>query len=74
MAQWYEYASIETARLKGFKKGYEEGFKEFSYLVIKNLLLQTDLSITKIASLTAETEKVVIKIKKSLHVSNKTLT
>lgn len=86
MAQWDEYASLETAKLKGLEEGLEKGIKkgieqglekgrqegrqESNYSFIKSLLLQSDFSIPKIASLTGMTEEFVNKVKKTLNSSN----
>jgi hypothetical protein len=52
---------------RGEKKGIEKGAEEKSYEVVKNLLLKTDFSIAKIASLANVTESFVRKVKKTIN-------
>jgi predicted transposase/invertase (TIGR01784 family) len=70
MAEWDEYAIMKTIEEKGMKqgieKGIEKGEEKKSYEFVKNLLLQTDFSITKIASLCNVTEDFVENVKKTL--------
>jgi len=51
----------------GEKKGIEQGAEEKSYEVVKNLLLKTDFTTAKIASLANVTEAFVRKVKKTLN-------
>ena len=51
---------------KGIEKGIEKGREEEKLSFIKNLLLNTDFSISKIAALANATETFVRKVKKSL--------
>ena len=52
--------------LKGIEKGKEEGEEKKSFKVVKNLLLNTDFTIAKIAGLADVTEAFVKKVKKTL--------
>ena len=51
---------------KGIEKGIEKGRQEEKEILVKNLLLNTDFTIGKIASLTNVTESFVKKVKKTL--------
>jgi hypothetical protein len=52
--------------LKGIEKGMEKGIEKGKAVFVKNLLLNTDFSIAKIAVLSEVTEAFVRKIKKTL--------
>ncbi len=51
---------------KGMEQGIEKGMAGKSFEVVKNLLLQTDFTVAKIASLANVTEPFVNKVKKNL--------
>ena len=51
---------------RGEKKGMEKGIEKGKKTVVKNLLLSTNFTIAKIASLTSVTEDFVKKVKKTL--------
>jgi predicted transposase/invertase (TIGR01784 family) len=51
---------------KGIKKGIEKGIEKGKEAFVKNLLLNTDFTIAKIASLSNVTEAFVKKVKKTL--------
>lgn len=51
---------------RGEKEGIEKGRQEEKEILVKNLLLNTDFTIGKIASLTNVTESFVKKVKKTL--------
>jgi hypothetical protein len=51
---------------RGEIKGLEKGIEKGKSAVVKNLLLNTDFSIAKIASLTDVTQAFVKKVKKTL--------
>jgi len=51
---------------EGMEKGIEKGRQEEKEILVKNLLLNTDFTIGKIASLTNVTESFVKKVKKTL--------
>ncbi len=50
----------------GEKKGIEQGTENTKTILVKNLLLQTDFTVTKIASLADTTEAFVRKIKREM--------
>jgi hypothetical protein len=50
----------------GEREGIEKGIEKGKETVVKNLLLSTDFTIAKIASLTNVTEAFVKKVKKTL--------
>jgi predicted transposase/invertase (TIGR01784 family) len=51
---------------KGMEKGIEKGIEKGKEAIVKNLLLNTDFTIAKIASLSDVTEAFVKKVKKTL--------
>ena len=54
---------------KGIEKGIEKGeekVKRTSFEIVKNLLVETDFTVAKIASLAVVTEAFVRKVKKTL--------
>jgi hypothetical protein len=50
----------------GEKKGMEKGEERKSFILVKNLLLESDFTVAKIASVAAVTEAFVRKVKKTL--------
>jgi predicted transposase YdaD len=52
--------------LKGVEKGIEKGIEKGKKAFVKNLLLNTDFTIAKIAELSDSTEAFVKKVKKTL--------
>ena len=51
---------------RGEKKGIEKGIEKGKKAFVKNLLINTDFSIAKIAALSDVTEAFVKKVKKTL--------
>ena len=51
---------------KGEEKGMEKGEERKSFILVKNLLLESDFTVAKIASVAAVTEAFVRKVKKTL--------
>ena len=68
---------LERARKKGLKEGLQEGLKEGlklglrqageknNYEFVKNLLLETNFSVTKISALANVAEAFVLEVKKT---------
>ena len=61
-----EKKGMEKGMEKGIEKGIEKGVEKGKIAFVKNLLLQTDFSIAKIAALSDVTEAFVKKVKKTL--------
>jgi predicted transposase/invertase (TIGR01784 family) len=51
---------------KGIERGIEKGEERKSFILVKNLLLESDFTVAKIASMAAVTEAFVRKVKKTL--------
>lgn len=62
--------SLDTAREEGEEKGIEKGIikgeERKSFEIVKNLLLESDFTIAKIASVAGVTEDFVLKVKETL--------
>ncbi|WP_169316160.1 hypothetical protein [Mucilaginibacter paludis] len=58
--------ALEEGLEKGLERGREEGRKKEQYEFVKNLLLDTDFDITKIASLANVADSFVLQVKKDL--------
>jgi hypothetical protein len=51
---------------KGEVRGIERGMERKSFILVKNLLVESDFTVAKIASVAAVTEAFVRKVKKTL--------
>ena len=61
-----EVRGIERGMEKGMVIGMEKGEERKSFILVKNLLLESDFTVAKIASVAAVTEAFVRKVKKTL--------
>ena len=61
-----ELKGMARGEKKGIEKGIEKGVEKERESLVKNLLLQTDFTIAKIASLTNATETFIKKVKKNI--------
>jgi flagellar biosynthesis/type III secretory pathway protein FliH len=59
---------LELAMEKGFAQGFEKGVEQAKSISVRNLLTNTDLSISKIASSAEVSEEAVLKIKDQLKI------
>jgi hypothetical protein len=57
---------IEKGRIEGIEKGVAKGEQNKTYEIVKNLLLNTDFDVAKIAALANTSELIVKKLQKAI--------